>query len=231
MADSQDLTPIRIAAQAERLTQPFTMIDLAQIDDLMLSLYLCQGTMPDHRHLDQDELFLVFSGTITLDSQWGPAVLRPGELTVVPKGLAHRSSSLLRSLVLLLQPRLMVNRRNGDRRLFTLPKDGRLEKVSIPAMGRQIAVAFVPIALAHVDTFAFNAVLCRDAGPWWTAEDQASLVLCHEGRVTVDSELGRVALADGELTVVPKGVPYRLVSAGGALVTGVQRHKQRGSTD
>jgi hypothetical protein len=149
----------------------------------------------------------------------------------VPNGLAHRSSSVRRSMVLLLQPRLMVNRRNGDRRLFTLAEGGRLEKVSVPAMGRQIAVPFVPIALAHVDTFAFTAMVCRDAGPWWTAEDQANLVLCHEGRVTVDNELGRVALAEGELTVVPKGVPYRLVSAAGALVTGVQRHKPGRSTD
>ena len=103
------------------------MIDLVQVDDLALSIYLCQGTMPLHRHLDQDELFLVHSGTISLESEWGTAILRPGELAVAPKGVGHRSSSLLRSLVLLLQPRLMVNRRNGDRLLFALIDMGHLE--------------------------------------------------------------------------------------------------------
>ena len=118
--EALELEIISIADQAGRLTEPFTMIDLASIDDLVLSVFLCQGTLPRHRHLDQDELFLVHSGTISLESDWGTAILRPGEMAVAPKGVGHRSSSLLNSQVLLLQPRLMVNRRNGNRRIFAL---------------------------------------------------------------------------------------------------------------
>lgn len=200
------------------------MIDLVQVDDLALSIYLCQGTMPHHRHLDQDELFLVHSGTISLESEWGTAILRPGELAVAPKGVGHRSSSLLRSLVLLLQPRLMVNRRNGDRRLFVLKGEGRLEKVSVPAVGRQVVASFRPVVLAHLDTFAFNLLLCRGTGPWWKIDRQASLVLCYEGRLVVDTELEQISLERGDLIVVPKGVAYRLTSTRRALVMGVQRH-------
>jgi homogentisate 1,2-dioxygenase len=162
----ETLEKISIPQQAARLSEPFTMIDLAQLDDLVLSVYLCQGTMPHHRHLDQDELFLVHSGTISLESDWGTAVLRPGELAVAPKGVGHRSSSLLRSLVLLLQPRLMVNRRNGDRRLFVVKGEGRLEKVSVPAVGHQIAIPFAPVTLTHLDTFAVQLLLCEEIGPW-----------------------------------------------------------------
>ncbi|RPI53496.1 MAG: cupin domain-containing protein, partial [Chloroflexi bacterium] len=135
---TQTLDKVSIIEQSGHLTEPFTMMDLVQIDDLTLSIFLCQGTLPFHRHVDQDELFLVHSGTISLESDWGTAVLRPGELSVVPKGVGHRSSSLLRSLVLLLQPRLMVNRRNGHRRLFAAKDSGRLEKLSLPAIGRQV---------------------------------------------------------------------------------------------
>jgi homogentisate 1,2-dioxygenase len=224
----ETLEKINIPEQAARLTEPFTMIDLAQIDDLALSIFLCQGTLPSHRHLDQDELFLVHSGTISLESDWGPATLRPGELAVVPKGLGHRSSSLLRSLVLLLQPRLIVNRRNGYRRLFALEDEGRLEKVSVPAMGRQVAVPFSPVAVAHLDTFALNLVLCQGTGPWWRAERQSSLVLCYDGNLELDSELGQVSLQDGDMVVLPKGIPYRLSSSRRALILGVERHKQPG---
>ena len=204
------------------------MIDLAQIDDLVLSIYLCQGTLPYHRHLDQDELFMVYSGTISLESEWGTAILRPGELAVAPKGVGHRSSSLLRSLVLLLQPRLMVNRRNGDRRLFALKKEESLEKVNVPAIGRQVAMPFNPVIVADLDTFALTLMVCRGTGPATRQARQASLVLCHEGRLTVDSELGRLSLETGELTVVPSGIEYRLSAADRALVLGVQRHKQPG---
>lgn len=220
------LEKISIAQQAARLSEPFTMIDLTQIDDLVLSVYLCQGTMPQHRHLDQDELFLVHSGTISLESDWGTAILRPGELAVVPKGVGHRSSSLLRSLVILLQPRLMVNRRNGDRLLFALKGEGHLEKVALSAVSQQITIPFVPVTLAHLDMFAVHLFMCAGRGPWWQADNQANLVLCYEGDLTVETDTRTIPLTGGELVVVPPQVPYRLSSAGRASVLGIQRHRQ-----
>jgi homogentisate 1,2-dioxygenase len=226
--EPRTIEKVNIPQQAARLSEPFTMIDLAQIDDLVLSIYLCQGTLPYHRHLDQDELFLVHSGTISLETEWGTAILRPGELAVAPKGVGHRSSSLLHSLVLLLQPRLMINRRNGDRRLFALKDEKPLEKISLPAVGRQIAMPHVPIALAHLDTFALTLTLCRGAGPRVHEDRQASLVYCYEGWLKVDSGLGQLALGAGELALVPSGVEYHLTAPDRALVVGVQRHKQPG---
>lgn len=224
----QDLEIVSYAQQGAELDEPFTMKDLAEIDDLVLSVFLCQGTLPFHLHIDQDELFLVHTGTISLESDWGPVILRPGDLAVVPKGLRHRSSALLRSHVLLLQPRLVVHRRNGHRRLFALKDESRLEKVSIPAVGRQIASPFQPVTVAHLDTFAFNLILCQGTSPWWRTDRHSSLILCYEGPMTVDSELGQVGLHSGELVLIPKGITYRLSSAEKALVLGVERHQQPG---
>jgi homogentisate 1,2-dioxygenase len=220
------LDKINIAQHAAHLTEPFTMTDLAAIDDLALSVFLCQGTLPSHRHLDQDELFWVYSGTISLESDWGTVILRPGELSMVPKGLGHRSSSLLRSLVLLFQPRLMVNRRNGDRLLFAPKDEGHLDKISLQAMGRHIAVPFRPVLLTHVDIYALQLMSCQGDGPWWQTDRQDSLVLCCEGALVLETATGRLPLEGGELAVVPKGVAYRLTSADAALVVGVQRHRQ-----
>jgi mannose-6-phosphate isomerase-like protein (cupin superfamily) len=225
VAPTEHLRKVNIGEQATQLTEPFTMMDLVQIDDLALSVFLCQGSLPFHRHVDQDELFLVHSGTITVESEWGTVVLRPGEMTVAPKGVGHRSSSLLHSLVLLLQPRLMVNRRNGDRRLFSVKATGKLEKVTVAAVGRQIATPFRPVTLADVDTFALQLTLCRGTGPWWIHERQNSLVLCHEGDLTVEHESGQLTLERGELVVVPPRTLYRLSSPGRALVLGVKRHR------
>jgi homogentisate 1,2-dioxygenase len=228
MSGTSRLKKVSIPEEATRLLEPFTMIDLAEIDDLVLSVFLCQGTLPRHRHLDQDELFLVYTGTVSLESDWGTAILRPGELVVAPKGLAHRSSSLLKSLVLLLQPRLMVNRRNGDRRLFALKGQERLEKVGVTAVGRKIVVPFRPVALADLDTFAFRVTLCQGSGPWWRSERQQSLVLCCEGQVELETEHEGVSLDKWELVVVPQGIAYRLSSTERALVIGLERHPQPG---
>lgn len=228
MKKEQALEVVSYSQQSAALTEPFTMLDLAEIDDLVLSIFLCQGTLPFHHHIDQDELFLVHTGTISLESDWGPVILRPGDLAVVPKGLRHRSSALLRSLVLLLQPRLVVNRRNGHRRLFALKDAGRLEKVNVPAVGRQISAPFRPVAVAHVDTFALNLLLCQGTSSWQRADRQSSLILCYDGQVSVDSELGQVSLQGGELVTVPKATAFRLTSTDGALVLNVERHKQPG---
>lgn len=228
MVKSEALEKISIPQHAGQLSEPFTMIDLVQIDELMLSIYLCQGTMPRHRHLDQDEMFLVYSGTISLESDWGRAILRTGELAVVPKGVGHRSSSLLHSLVLLLQPRLMANRRNGDRHLFALEGEGKLEKVSVPAVGRQIQMPYTPVVLADLDTVSVYLLLCRGEGPWERSERQDCLIYCYEGYLTVVAGEVQVSLEEGELVVVPKGMDYRLSSPSRALVLSTRRHKQPG---
>jgi mannose-6-phosphate isomerase-like protein (cupin superfamily) len=222
------LKVVNYAQQSAALHEPFTMVDLAEIDDLALSIFLCQGTLPFHHHIDEDELFLVHSGTISLESDWGTVILRPGDLAVVPKGLRHRSSALLRSLVLLLQPRLFVNRRNGHRRLFALKEDRRLEKVSVPAVGRQLSLPFRPVAIAHLDAFALNLTYCQGTGGWWQTDRQSSLVLCYEGQMSVDSELGQASLHSGELVIVPKGIPFCLSSTERALVLSLERHEQPG---
>jgi homogentisate 1,2-dioxygenase len=228
VTESDALQKVSISEHAQRLSEPFTMIDLAQVDDLAMSIYLCQGTMPRHRHLDQDELFLVHSGTISLQSDWGNVILRRGELSVAPKGVGHHSSSMLRSTVLLMRPRLMVNRRNGDRRLFALKNERRLEKVSVPAMGHQIVAPFCPIAVADVDTFALTVMRCVGVGNWRQEFRQQSLVLCHEGSLTVDTEQEQVPLAASELLVIPSGIRHRLSSDEGAHVLGLRRHQPPG---
>ncbi len=228
VAEPQELEVISVADHAGRLTEPFTMIDLASIDDLVLSVFLCAGTLPRHRHLDQDELFLVYSGTISLESDWGTTILRPGDLAVAPKGVGHRSSSLLHSQVLLLQPRLMVNRRNGDRRIFSLKEGRNLEKVSVPAMGRQIVVPFRPVVLANLDTFSVHLAFYEGTGPWQQTDLQDSLVFCQDGKLILETEHGQYDLESGELAVVPKGLAFRLSSDVRSLVLGLQRHKQPG---
>ena len=134
----------------------------------------------------------------------------------------------MRSLVLLLQPRLMVNRRNGDRRLFALKDEGRLEKVSVPALGQQVAIPFRRVILAHLDTYSVHLLSCEGDGPWWETERQDSLLFCFDGDLTLETEQGRSTLVGGELVVVPKGMAHRLSTEKRALVIGTERHRQPG---
>ncbi len=84
------------------------------------------------------------------------------------------------------------------------------------------------MALAHLDTFAFNLLFCDGTGPWRQYDRQSSLVLCYDGQVLLDSDLGQVSLHRGELATVPKSTAYRLSGEDRALVLELQRHKAPG---
>ena len=43
-----------------------------------------------HNHADEDELFIVFKGTLIMDFQDKTVEVKPGEILIVPKGVEHR---------------------------------------------------------------------------------------------------------------------------------------------
>src|SRR5258706_12266589 len=109
------LEKVNLAEAANRIEQPFRVVQLATIGDLALSVYVCQGQVNWHRHLDEDELFLVHEGVVALDTERGRLTLHSEELAGVPKGGGHRSGSPLRSVVVLVRPIVLTNRTNGHR--------------------------------------------------------------------------------------------------------------------
>lgn len=48
------------------------------------------GSTEWHSHDDQDEVFLVTHGTLTVELRTGDVVVNAGELLVVPRGVEHR---------------------------------------------------------------------------------------------------------------------------------------------
>jgi len=83
------LKKLNVSQVAAQLAQPFLMVNVARVGDIVVSVYICQGMLERHQHIDNDELFWVYEGTILLESEWGEVRLRPGELAVVPKGVEH----------------------------------------------------------------------------------------------------------------------------------------------
>ena len=93
------LKTFNVKQLASQLSQPFEMLNVAFVDDLIVSLYLCQGSLDWHRHPDNDELFWVHEGSIWLESEWGDLRLAAGEVALVPKGFGHRSRAVKKAIV------------------------------------------------------------------------------------------------------------------------------------
>ncbi len=220
----REIQKVSVEEQGGRLKKAFTMIDLVSADELSVSVFLCQGSLAWHRHSDHEELFLVHDGAISLETEWGNAILRPGELAKVPKAVTHRSSSMLRSLVLLFHSEMLAERRNGDRQIFASKRRQRIEKVNLLAVARQIVQPFVTVPVVSVDNYDLHLTLVQGEGDWQEHRRQAALVFPLEGQLVVEVEAGDIPLRGKEIVAIPAGIPYRLASARGAAVLGVTRH-------
>lgn len=62
------------------------------------------GSFPEHTHEEEDELFFVLKGKLTLEMAEGDVVLSPGQMFVVPKGVAHRPVAEEETFVVLVEP-------------------------------------------------------------------------------------------------------------------------------
>ncbi len=89
---------------------------VAAINDYDVKIVHVAGGFVWHDHADTDEFFLVLAGWLVIDLDH-PALpsqveLTPGEVYVVPRGVAHRPVADEGTRLLLLEPRGTVN--TGD---------------------------------------------------------------------------------------------------------------------
>ena len=77
------------AAVAAGLTELWSPRVVAELDDSYVKVAKVQGTLAWHSHDDEDELFFILKGSLTIEMEDRTVVLREGETFVVPKGVRH----------------------------------------------------------------------------------------------------------------------------------------------
>ena len=87
-----------------RVNAPWFNQTLTTVNDAVVRLGIFEGDFPWHKHVEQDEFFLVLDGEIVLDLE-GREPLRLGvhEGLTVPKNVMHRPRSPKRSVVLMVE--------------------------------------------------------------------------------------------------------------------------------
>jgi homogentisate 1,2-dioxygenase len=216
------LKTYRISEIAARLEEPFSMASVAYVDDLLVSVYICEGTLQWHRHVDFDELFWVYDGAMMLESECGNVRLRPDEFVVVPKGTQHRSKSSQRAVVILLRCGLMPHRKNGKRQLY-VTDEARLPQIDVHDLAEELAAPFRFETVAHVEDARVQ--LARGSGRWPielpVAHDRMVYVI--DGALTVRTVRDKLRLVPGDFTIVPRGAFYHLYTDDNTLLLRVTR--------
>ncbi len=85
---------------------------VGEVNDSYVKLVKVKGEFVWHHHDNEDELFLVLAGRLTIHLRDRDVVLDPGEFFVVPRGVEHKPEAEEEAHVLLLEPKTTLNTGN-----------------------------------------------------------------------------------------------------------------------
>lgn len=105
-------SPLDLSVVLSGIDEPWKPRTVTTVNDYDVRVVRTQGEFTRHSHPETDELFLVLNGSLTIRMEAGDVHLGPGQLFVVPRGVAHQPWSPDGAEVLLLEPSATVN--TGD---------------------------------------------------------------------------------------------------------------------
>ena len=105
---------INLAEKFGRFSDFWSPKIAAELNDSYLKLAKFKGSFVWHRHEKEDELFLVVKGSLLIKLRDGEIALRPGEFTVIPRGIEHLPIANDEAHVVLIEPKSTLN--TGDQK-------------------------------------------------------------------------------------------------------------------
>jgi mannose-6-phosphate isomerase-like protein (cupin superfamily) len=94
------LSPVAVA---ESLTEYWSPRVIAEVDDSYVKVAKVKGTLAWHAHDDEDELFFILKGALTIEMETGAVELSAGQAFVVPRGVRHNPVAAEECLIMLIE--------------------------------------------------------------------------------------------------------------------------------
>jgi mannose-6-phosphate isomerase-like protein (cupin superfamily) len=106
------ITKITLNEKLGRFDDLWSPKIVADLNDSHVKLAKVKGEFVWHQHAEEDELFIVLQGELTIELRDGSVTLGPGEMVVVPKGVEHRPVAREEVHLMLIEPKDI--RHTGD---------------------------------------------------------------------------------------------------------------------
>jgi mannose-6-phosphate isomerase-like protein (cupin superfamily) len=103
---------IKLAEKFARFSEQWQPKIVGGFDDYDVKIAKIQGEFVWHSHPDEDELFMVVNGRLTIHFRDRDVELVPGEFLVVPKGVEHKPSADEECQILMIERKGTLN--TGD---------------------------------------------------------------------------------------------------------------------
>jgi mannose-6-phosphate isomerase-like protein (cupin superfamily) len=85
------IEPINLQDKFAKIEKVWTPYIIGELNGQQVKLCKLKDEFVWHSHKDEDELFMVFKGTLLIDFRDGRTVeVKEGEILIIPKGVEHR---------------------------------------------------------------------------------------------------------------------------------------------
>jgi mannose-6-phosphate isomerase-like protein (cupin superfamily) len=108
---------INIQQKFDLFTDRWSPKRIGELNGQQVILAKIEGEFVFHKHDDEDELFMVMKGQLSLelresDEEFTTVVVNPGEFFIVPRGVEHKPTATEETHLLLFEP--MCTQHTGD---------------------------------------------------------------------------------------------------------------------
>ncbi len=103
---------VNIAEKFTLFKEHFTPKIIGEANGQYVKIAKIQGEFVWHSHENEDELFLIFKGVLTIQLRDGEIKLGAGEMYIVPKGVEHRTLAEDETYVMMIEPKSTAH--SGD---------------------------------------------------------------------------------------------------------------------
>ncbi len=121
MTKESRLSKVSLQEKFGLITEHWRPKVVASLNGQEVKLVKFCGTFPWHVHANEDELFLVWSGSMKIEFRDQVIELEAGELCVVPRGVEHRTVASTEAEVLIFEPADTRNTGNVFDETYTAP--------------------------------------------------------------------------------------------------------------
>lgn len=103
---------VNIAEKLAQFDEQWSPKVIGQVNDCHVKLAKLEGEFIWHHHEEEDELFLVVSGSLVIKFRDHDVRLEEGEFLIVPRGVEHKPVAEKEVHVLLVEPASTLNTGN-----------------------------------------------------------------------------------------------------------------------
>lgn len=106
---SKSYKAINFSEKFTLFSEQWTPKVVAELNDYQFKIVRIEGDFVWHDHPETDEAFIVLDGELRIDFRDGFVTIKPGEMYVVPKGVAHKPYAETEVRLMLIEPRGVLN--------------------------------------------------------------------------------------------------------------------------